>query len=66
MNKYFDSVGVPTTRLGEYLDHMEIGLCAHGEPNVPTDVIRSWFVSDEWHELVRLARATESVDGSET
>ncbi len=66
MSKYFDSLGMPTTWLGEYLDHMEIGLCAHSDPSVPTDVIHSWFVSDEWRELVKLARATEPVDGSET
>ena len=66
MSDHIDSMGVPTTKLGNYLDSMEIGLCAHGEPNVPTDTIHSWFVSDEWRELVKLVRATEPVDGSET
>lgn len=58
---YMDSMGVQTTKLGEYVDHMEIGLCAHMDLSVPTEVIHSWFASDEWREIVKLCRESKGM-----
>ncbi len=46
----------PHESLYEFADTMEIGLCAHGDETLPTDTVRSWFDSPEWHQIMEILK----------